>query len=149
MSAQSPANWRSAQLLLVSLSCLIVFAFPYGYHIDLGPGPNILMAIIWEFPRGRELRFFTALEYFPCFLYRLVALWAIWRFLAGRFEREKVLVHTGLAELLPCLLSVPGAVFLNQEGENFLPIMIPIPLLWFFALLLRTPPRERIPVAGE
>ena len=71
---------------------------------------------------------------FIYYLYRLVALWAIWRLLTGRMNRLRVIVRTGLAELLPCLLSVPAAIFLTGEGENLLPIMIPVPFLWFSLL---------------
>ena len=35
-------------IILGILSILIVFFVPYGYHIDNGPGPNMLMAVFWD-----------------------------------------------------------------------------------------------------
>lgn len=35
-------------ILIIIVSFIVGFFVPYGYHIDLGPGPDSIQAIIWE-----------------------------------------------------------------------------------------------------
>ncbi len=128
--------------IIIVLAIIVVFIFPYGYHVDLGPGPGGFMAITWELPEFQILPEypgimpFTALEYFIYYLYRLVVLNAIWKFSLGKIKSKRLMTHGLVSELIPILISIPGALFLNSEGENFIPIMIPIPFLLLFCALL-------------
>ncbi len=101
--------------------------------MDLGPGPNGFFAILWEIPDGQDIMILTAFEYFPYYLYRLVVLNALWKFTLGKMSRKRFMCHGIVAEIIPVLFSIPGVLFLNSEGENFIPISIPI-LLMFTAL---------------
>lgn len=125
------------RIFIIIIGIIIVFIFPYGYHVDLGPGPNGLMAITWELPETQSAILpFSALEYFIYYLYRLVVLNAIWKFSFGKMKTKRLLRHGLIAELIPILISIPGALYLNSEGENYIPIMIPIPFLLLFTILL-------------
>jgi hypothetical protein len=121
---------------LAGICAVIVFVMPYGYHVDLGPGPNGLMAILWEYPEEIGFLPLSALEYFIYYLYRLIVLRAVWRFMSSKMTVRRMMSHAALAELIPVLISVPGMLFLNAEGENYIPIMIPIPLLLLFCVIL-------------
>ena len=125
------------RVVIFIIGIIIVFIFPYGYHVDLGPGPNGLMAITWEFPETQNsILLFSALEYFIYYLYRLVVLNAIWKFSRGQMTWKRLIRHGLIAELIPVLISIPGALYLNSDGENYIPIMIPIPFLLLFTVLL-------------
>ena len=121
---------------------IVVFVFPYGYMVDLGPGPNGFMAILWELPDRQivpeypSIMFLPSLEYFIYYLYRLVVLNAIWKFSLGKMKPNRLLFHGLVSELIQILISIPGALLLSPEGENYIPIMIPIPFLLLYCTLL-------------
>ena len=118
------------------LAIIIVFVFPYGYAIDLGPGPNLCLAISWEYQESGILLFFTALEYFPYYLYRFVVLYSIWKYSLGREKTRKLVIHASICVSISVLLSIPAALFLSPSGEGYLPIMIPLPFLLLYCILL-------------
>jgi len=123
--------------VIIIIAAIIVFIFPYGYLVDLGPGPNGFMAITWGLPESRGITLFTALEYFFIyFLYRLVVLNAIWKFSLGETKPKRLMIHGLVSELIPILISIPGFLFLNSDGENLIPIMIPIPFLLLYCIVL-------------
>ncbi|MHA2085581.1 MAG: hypothetical protein ACXABD_17685 [Candidatus Thorarchaeota archaeon] len=137
-----PSIPSGIRTIIIIIGIIVVFIFPYGYHVDIGPGPNGFMAIIWELPEFQVLpeypgiMFLTALEYFIYYLYRLVVLNGIWKFAQGTMKSKRLMFHGILSELIPILISIPGFLFLNSEGENYIPIMIPIPFLLLYCALL-------------
>ena len=135
MSTQTSSD-SVIRYTVVGICTVIVFVLPYGYHVDLGPGPNGLMAILWEYPEGVGFLPLSALEYFIYYLYRIVVLRAVWRFMSDKMTASRMMTHAVLAELIPVFISIPGALFLNAEGENYIPIMIPIPVLLLFCIVL-------------
>ncbi|MCK5390704.1 MAG: hypothetical protein KAJ36_09445 [Candidatus Thorarchaeota archaeon] len=141
MESNSPMIQR-IKLILIIITVIIVFMVPYGYHVDVGPGPNGLMAITWELPETYGLMILSALEYFIYYLYRLVVLRGMWRLLNGAISSRRFMVHGLVSEIIPLLISIPGVLFLSSEGENYIPIMIPIPILLlycgFVVIYLRT-----------
>ncbi|MGY5880137.1 MAG: hypothetical protein RTV31_07800 [Candidatus Thorarchaeota archaeon] len=124
------------KLILVIITVIIVFVVPYGYHIDIGPGPNGLMAIVWELPETYGLMILTALEYFIYYLYRIVVLRGMWKLLNGEMSSKRLLGHGLLCEIIPILISIPAVLLLSPEGENYIPIMIPIPILLLYCGLV-------------
>ncbi|MFW9892140.1 MAG: hypothetical protein ACFFFO_08060 [Candidatus Thorarchaeota archaeon] len=138
----SPIFTSRLRIAIIVIAIIIVFVLPYGYHVDLGPGPNGFMAILWELPEFQVLPEYpgimplTALEYFIYYLYRLVVLYAIWKFSLGMMKQKRLLTHGILSELIPILISIPGILILDPSGHNYIPIMIPIPILVFYCGLL-------------
>jgi hypothetical protein len=141
MEVSTPFSSR-LRLVLVIIGLIVVFVFPYGYHVDLGPGPSGFMAILWELPEFQVLPQYpgimplTALEYFIYYLYRIVVLYAIWKFSLGEFNPRRLMIHGIRAELIPVLISIPGVLILDPSGHNYIPIMIPIPFLLLYCGLL-------------
>lgn len=123
-------------VILEVLSIIIVFFVPYGYHIDLGPGPNMIMAILWDFSENVGFHFLEALEYFPLYLFRIVVLYEILRYFQEKISRKKLIIMGIINELIPLIISIPGSLILNSEGENFLPIMINFPVLLLFVTFI-------------
>ena len=126
----------SIRIAIIVIGIIVVFTLPYGYYVDLGPGPNGFMAILWELPEFQILMLLTALEYFIYYLYRLVVLRVIWKFSLGKIRPKRLVFHGLVSELIPILISIPGVLFLSSEGENYIPIMIPIPFLLLYCALL-------------
>ena len=84
MKTKTDSSFTSRiRIILIVIAIIVVFILPYGYHVDLGPGPNGFMAITWKLPEFQILPEFpgimvlTSLEYFIYYLYRLVVLNAI------------------------------------------------------------------------
>ena len=138
----NPSFTSGIRIIMIVIAIIVVFIFPYGYHVDLGPGPNGFMAILWELPEFQVLpeypgiMLFTALEYFIYYLYRLVVLNAIWKFSLGMMKLKKLMTHGLVAEFIPILISILGMLFLDSSGHNYIPIMIPIPFLLLYCALL-------------
>ena len=126
------------QLIIMLIALIIVLIFPYGYHIDLGPGPNMLMAIIWDlsYTIPPEINIHTALEYFIYYLYRFVVLSAFWKLLKGKKRGKRILLHALICELIPLIIAIPATLFLSDDGENYLPIMISIPILLLYCIII-------------
>ena len=116
-------------VLIGILSLVIILLTPYGFHIDLGPGPNSLMAILWEYWDLDVFRWFTVLEYVPYYLFRFVALFYIMRYLVDATTKKRAIIITIISEIIPLLISIPGILILDPSGHNYIPIMIAIPIL--------------------
>lgn len=128
-----------ARTSMISIAAIIVFLLPYGYLIDLGPGPNGFWAILWERPEfvsGTQLFWFEAFEYFIYYIYRLVVLNALWKYSLGKMTPRRLLRHGIISELIPILISIPGVLILDESGHNYIPIMIPIPFLLLYCVLV-------------
>ncbi len=127
---------------MIAIGIIVVFLFPYGYHIDLGIGPSGFMAILWELPEFQVLPEYpgimplTALDFFIYYLYRLVVLYAIWKLTLGLMKPKRLMFHALISELIPILISIPGVLFLDPSGHNYIPIMIPLPFLLIYCTLL-------------
>ena len=116
------------------ISLVIVLLTPYGFHIDLGPGPNSLMAILWEYWDLSIIRWFTVLEYFPYYFFRFIVIFYLIRYIVDKVSIKKTIIMGTISELIPLLISIPGVLILNPDGENYIPIMISIPILLIFHL---------------
>jgi hypothetical protein len=131
--------WKKSAIIsfIIILTAIIVFLTPFGYHIDLGPGPNYITAIIWDYSTEYNIRYFVALRYYTEFyIFRIVLLFISIRFLFGKISKKWMLITAGLTELIPLILSIPASILLNSQGENLSPIIIPIPILLAFIITL-------------
>ncbi|MHA1509288.1 MAG: hypothetical protein ACTSO6_11355 [Promethearchaeota archaeon] len=124
-------------LFIIIISILIVLLAPFGYHIDLGPGPNSITAMLWDYSSYYSFRYFVALRYYVEFyIFRLVILFAIIMFLGEKLSRKWLIILGIIGELIPLILSIPASLLLNSEGENLTPIIISIPMLFVFVILV-------------
>jgi hypothetical protein len=131
--------WKKRTIVsfIILLTIIIVFLTPFGYHIDLGPGPNSIIAIIWDYSTEYNIRYFVALRYyFEFYIFRIILLFVLTGFLLGKISKKWILITAGIAELIPLILSIPASIFLNSQGENSSPIIIPIPILLVFITTL-------------
>ena len=127
---------KKIQIILGVIFILIVLIAPYGYHIDLGPGPNGIFAIIWDIQVYYGFQIFESLEYFPYYIFRFVVLYEVFKFFREKISKKRFLIFGFIAEMIPLLISIPGVLFLSPEGENYIPIMISIPTLLLFCIVI-------------
>ncbi|MHA2392767.1 MAG: hypothetical protein ACXAEX_12545 [Promethearchaeota archaeon] len=127
-------------ILIGLLAFLVVFLLPFGIQIDLGPGPNSLISMIWEIafePAWYTVRYFSAFEYhFEFIFFRLIFIIEICLLFIGKFHKLRFLLVGVITELIPLLISVPGLFIRNADGDNLIPIIFPIPFLLIFDLIL-------------
>jgi hypothetical protein len=114
------------------ISLIIVILTPYGFSIDLGPGPNSLMAILWEYRDLSIIRWFTVLEYVPFYFFRFIAIYYLMRYIMDKVSLKKTIIMGVISEVIPLLISIPGLLILSPSGENYIPIMISVPILLVF-----------------
>jgi len=129
--------------IVMIITIIIVFVFPYGIHIDLGVGPSVEMAILWEYREFQvaaglpDILFLTALEYFIYYLYRFGVLRVIWKYTLGKEKPKRVIYHGLTCELILILIDIPAVLFCEPgTGHNYIPIMIPVPFLLIYSVLL-------------
>lgn len=124
-------------LFIIIISILIVLLAPFGYHIDLGPGPNSITAILWDYSTYYSFRYLVALRYYVEFyFFRFVVLFGIVRFLQGKMSKKWLIILAIIAELIPLIISIPASLILNSEGDNLTPIIISIPILLIFVIMV-------------
>ncbi len=127
---------KRIQIIFVVIFILIVLIAPYGYHIDLGPGPNGIFAILWDIQVYYGFQILESLEYFPYYIFRFVVLYEVFRFFKEKISKKRFLLFGFISDMIPLLLSIPGVLFLSPEGENYIPIMISIPILLAFCIVV-------------
>ena len=134
-------KYRKSILILIGfLSIIIVFFVPFGIHIDLGPGPNTLLAMVWEVPLEPAM---YSIRYFSAFLYRFEYCFFRFFFLLeiillyiNKFNRIRFILVGVICELIPLIISIPASFILNEQGDNLIPIVWPLPFLLIFDLIL-------------
>jgi len=127
-------------ILIIIASLIVVFLIPYGYHIDLGPGPDAIQAIIWEiYGLGDDVIFRLTIPsriYIEYNFFRYAVLIGIIIYYFLNCRRMYILIVAIIGELIPLIISIPGFFILNETGDNLIPIIIPIPSLLAFILML-------------
>jgi hypothetical protein len=124
-------------LFIIIVSILIILLAPYGYHIDLGPGTNSIIAMLWDYSTYYSFRYLVTLRYYVEFyFFRFAVLYGIVRFLQGKMSKKWLIILALIAELIPLILSIPASLILNSEGENMSPIVISIPILLVFVIII-------------
>jgi hypothetical protein len=120
---------KKLNIIILIIFLLVILIAPYGYHIDLGPGPNGLFSILWEISVYYGFRIFESFEYFPYYIFRFVIFHQLFKLLHNKNTKKRFLFYGVINELILLFLSLIGVIFISPEGENFIPIMINIPIL--------------------
>ena len=127
---------------------VLAFLLPFGYRLDLGPGPDSVMALIWEYIEAPWQSgfwfvqvgiFLTSTIYtFPrfIFLYRMIQYYSL------KIPRSSVIKTGILSEFFPALVSIILIIGWQLGwtqpppplSDHWFPIYIPIPALLFIGL---------------
>ncbi|MFX0056095.1 MAG: hypothetical protein ACFFAD_14300 [Candidatus Hermodarchaeota archaeon] len=138
-SSQSENNMHFAFAAAVMLAFSVLL--PFAYRVDLGPGPDSIRAIIWDYIESSwysGFRIWNPLDTLPYTLLRLIFAVMLARLYAGKTSPRRTLLVGILAEIQPVLVSAP-LVFLVDwpgDGDPLVPLYIPIPIMLAFGILL-------------
>lgn len=133
-------------LILVLIIFVVLFA-PFAYHFDLGPGPDSIEAVVWQYIESTwQMGFWfqNPLRYFDFVFVRLLFPIQFLRYLLGKSSRKITLLFALYSELHAGLLSLPVYIswvyqlgpFLTPSGDPIRPVFLPIPFLSLVTLLL-------------
>jgi hypothetical protein len=152
-SANRNSGFPASSLVLLILLASAVF-LPFGYGLDLGPGPNSIRALVWEYidaPWFSGLRFVRIGQIFESLLYtfpRYLFIIQLFKLYRGHSNQKRTAILGILGALFPGLFSLV-LIFGWLQGwtqppppvsDHRFPIYVPIPtililgivLLWFF-----------------
>jgi hypothetical protein len=143
-TGRTPATWV---LIILLASALLL---PFGYRLDLGPGPNGIRALIWEYldaPWFSGVRFVRLGQVLEALLYTLPRYFFIAQvvILYRRRSKPKRMAAVGiLGALFPGLLSLTLIVGWLQGwtqppppiSDHYFPIYVPIPTVSIIGLIL-------------
>ena len=126
-------------IIIGILTILVVFLLPFGIHIDLGPGPNSIISMIWEVPLSPawySIRFFSAFTYLEFCFFRFFFVLDVFLLIIGKYNKIRFFLIGLISEIIPLVLSIPRMFILNSQGDNLFPIIFPIPFLMIFDVIL-------------
>jgi hypothetical protein len=134
-------------LLAMILILFVVLVAPFAYHFDLGPGPDAIEAVVWQYVESAwQMGFWfqNPLRYFDYIFVRLLFPIQLLRYLLGKSSRKVTLVIALYSEVHAGLLSLPVYIswlyqlgpFLSPGGDPIRPVFLPIPLLFLVTLFL-------------
>ena len=96
--------------------------------------------MIWEVPLEPA---WYSIRYFSAFMYRIE--YCFFRFFfileiillyIGKFNKIRFILVGIISELIPLIISIPATFILNEQGDNLIPIVWPLPFLLIFDLII-------------
>ena len=141
-------------ILATILVFLIVLFAPFAIHFDLGPGPNAIEAVVWQYIESSwqvGFWFQNPFRYFDSIIIRVIFPLQFLRYCLGRSSRKVTLLAAAYSELHVALLSLPVyiswyfglGVFLSPDGHPIRPVFLPIPFLFILTVVLIMIDRRR------
>lgn len=143
------SNLPVASIILILL-LIAAILLPFGYGLDLGPGPNRIRALVWEYldaPWFSGVRLVRLGQVFEAVMYTLPTYFFIFQTfnLYRTGSKQKYLVHIGiLGALFPALVSLIQIIGWLQGwtqppppvSDHRFPIYIPIPTVLILSMVL-------------
>ncbi|MDH4215251.1 MAG: hypothetical protein OEV85_15155 [Candidatus Thorarchaeota archaeon] len=123
----------SVFLLLLSL------VLPFAYHLDVGPGPDSIRAMTWDYIEASwysGFRLWDPLDTLPYTVLRLAFAVMVTRVMVGKSTIQKAMLVGTLAELQPVLISAPLTYLIEWPGDPQVPLYIPIPVFFLVGGLI-------------
>jgi hypothetical protein len=142
-------NLPIALFILILLLIAAIF-LPFGYGLDLGPGPNRIRALVWEYldaPWFSGVRFVQTGQVLEAIASTLPTYFFLFQIFTSyrKGSEQKYLVHVGiLGAIFPALVSLIQIIGWLQGwtqppppvSDHRFPIYIPIPSVYFLSLIL-------------
>jgi len=134
---QSENNRRFA--FVASIMLAIAILLPFAYRVDVGPGPDSIRAMIWDYIESSwysGFRIWNPLDTLPYTLLRLIFAIMLARLYTGNTSPQKTLMVGILAEIQPVLVSAPLVFLVDWPGDPLVPLYIPIPIMLVLGVVL-------------
>jgi hypothetical protein len=118
---------------------ILALVLPFAYRIDIGPGPDSIRAMTWDYIESSwysGFRLWNPLDTLPYTILRLVFAIYLARSCLGTTTARKTLLIGILAELQPIIVSAILVYFIDWPGDPLVPLYIPLPIMLIFGIIL-------------
>lgn len=125
--------------VIVVIMIFLALVLPFAYRIDIGPGPDSIRAMTWDYIESSwysGFRFWNPLDTLPYTILRLVFAIFLARFCLGLATSRNTILLGVLAELQPIIVSAPLVYLIDWPGDPFVPLYIPIPIMLTLSIIL-------------
>ncbi len=130
---------------IVTIAMLVIaFVLPFAYRVDVGPGPDSIQSMLWDYIESSwysGFRFWNPLETLPYTFMRIIFALLLARTYTRKTTPKKTLLVGIVAEFQPFLISVPLVFLIDWPGDPWVPLYLPIPIMLvlgvFFLLILK------------
>ena len=125
--------------IIVVIMIILALVLPFAYRIDIGPGPDSIRAMTWDYIESSwysGFRLWNPLDTFPYTILRLVFAIYLARSCLGITTTRKTLLIGILAELQPIILSAILVYFIDWPGDPLVPLYIPLPIMFILGIIL-------------
>jgi hypothetical protein len=137
----SEATSEHSLVLSVIAAAMIIMALvlPFAYRIDIGPGPDSIRAVTWDYIESSwysGFRLWNPLDTLPYTVLRLVFALFLARLCLGFTTSRKTILTGILAELQPFVVSAPLVYSIDWPGDPLVPLYIPLPIMFILGMVL-------------
>ncbi|KXH77198.1 MAG: hypothetical protein AM326_12565 [Candidatus Thorarchaeota archaeon SMTZ-45] len=125
--------------IIAAIMIILVLVLPFAYRIDIGPGPDSIRAMTWDYIESTwysGFRFWNPLDTLPYTILRLVFAVYLARFCLGSTTAKTTVLIGILAELQPIIVSAPLVYFIDWSGDPLVPLYIPVPIMLLLGIIL-------------
>jgi hypothetical protein len=142
-------NLRTRAFILIILvaSALLL---PFGYRLDLGPGPDGIRAVLWEYldaPWFSGIRFVRIGQMLEAILYTFptyIYIYQVYKLYNGQINRKRMVAVGIFSAIFPGIISLLRMLGWVQGwtqpppplSDPYFPIYIPIPSIILISLIL-------------
>jgi hypothetical protein len=119
--------------------CVLALFLPFAYHMDVGPGPDSIRAMTWDYIEASwysGFRLWDSLDTLPYTVLRLAFTVMVARAIVGKSTIQKAMLVGILAELQPVVISASLTYLIAWPGNPQVPLYIPIPIFFIVSGLI-------------
>lgn len=136
----SESNSETIASLFIATIALIILALvlPFAYRIDVGPGPDSISAMTWDYLEASwysGFRLWNPIDTLPYTLLRIVFAAMLARVYLGTTTLQKTFLVGILAESQPFLVSAPLVFLIDWPGDPWVPLYIPVPIMLILGVI--------------
>jgi len=135
----SETNINRRSLLLAILMLVLALILPFAYRIDVGPGPDSIRAMVWDYIEASWYTGFRFWNPFDTLLFtflRIIFSLFLVRVYVGKTTAQRAVFIGILAEMQPLLVSAPLVYLIDWPGDAMVPLYIPLPFMLIIGIIL-------------
>ncbi len=125
--------------IMTAVMIILALVLPFAYRIDIGPGPDSIRAMTWDYIESSwysGFRLWNPLDTLPFTILRLVFAFYLARLCVGSTTTKNTILIGILAELQPIIVSAPLVYFIEWSGDPLVPLYIPLPIMFILGIIL-------------
>ncbi len=126
-------------LVVIMIFIILALVLPFAYRIDVGPGPDSIRAMTWDYIEAEwfsGFRLWNPLDAFPYTFLRFVFAVYLARFCLGISNAKRTILTGIITELQPFILSAPQVFLIDWTGDPLVPLYIPVPIILTLGIIL-------------